>query len=509
MSISLGPIDRLLNGTTMYRLVLWWLVALVGAAAGLSVLGVLHFNAGYILASALFLVAVSVLANELFARILHVAPNTESVYITALILALIISPTDTFSNLGFLAWAAVLSTACKYLVAFRRRHLFNPAAFAVVLTSFVLGHSATWWVGSTPLIPLVVVGGFLVVRKTRQWDVIWAFSLAVLATLAAASAVQGTAVLGSAREMAVASPLFFFAFAMLTEPLTAPSTRTARLWYGALVGFLFTPLVHFGPFAFTPELALLAGNLFAYAVGPKTNLLLTLRGRRKLAAGSYEFAFEGDRALSFRPGQYLEWTLPHDSADNRGVRRYLTVASSPADRVIRVGVRFSPESSTFKRRLLEMKRNDKLFAGHLAGNFVLPRDPAEKLVFIAGGIGVTPFASMIRDLLARGERRPITVLFGNLTASDIAYKDLLEQADEELGIRTVHVLSDVGSLPNDWTGRTGFIDDSVVREEVPDYKERTFYISGPPPMVKACRKALGRLGVRGSRIRTDYFPGLN
>ena len=104
-----------------------------------------------------------------------------------------------------------------------------------------------------------------------------------------------------------------------------------------------------------------------------------------------------------------------------------------------------------------MKRNDKLFAGHLAGNFVLPHDPAEKLVFIAGGIGVTPFASMIRDLLSRGERRPITVLFGNLTAADIAYNELLEQADEELDIRTVHILSDVGSLPSDWMGRTGFI----------------------------------------------------
>ena len=69
MSVSLGPIDRLLNGMTMYRLVLWWLVVLVGAAAVFSALGILPFNAGYILASALFLVAVSVLANEVFARV--------------------------------------------------------------------------------------------------------------------------------------------------------------------------------------------------------------------------------------------------------------------------------------------------------------------------------------------------------------------------------------------------------------------------------------------------------
>ena len=57
-------------------------------------------------------------------------------------------------------------------------------------------------------------------------------------------------------------------------------------------------------------------------------------------------------------------------------------------------------------------------------------------------------------------------------------------------------------------GRTGFIDERVIREEVPDYRERTFYISGPPVMVKACTKALHRLGVSGGRVRTDYFPGL-
>lgn len=508
MSISLGPIDRLLNGVTMYRLVLWWLVALVGAAAVLSAMGMLPFNAGYILASAAFLITVSLLANELFARAFGAAPNTESVYITALILALIIAPTDTFSNLGLLAWAAILSTACKYLLAFRRRHLFNPAAFAVVVTSFALGQSATWWVGSASLLPLVLAGGFLVVGKTRQWDIIWAFFVTVLVTLMVTAAIQGAVLLTITREMVLASPLFFFAFAMLTEPLTAPSTHTARLLYGALIGFLFVPLVHFGPVSFTPELALLAGNFIAWAVGPKTNLLLTLRGRQKLGSGSYEFVFEGDHALSFRPGQYLEWTLPHDDPDNRGIRRYLTIASSPAERLVRVGVRFSPESSTFKKRLLAMKCNDKLFAGHLAGSFVLPDDRKKKLVFIAGGIGVTPFASMIRDLLSRGERRPITALFGNLTASDIAYKELLEQADRELGIRTVHVLSDVESLPSDWTGRTGFIGERVIAEEVPDYRERTFYISGPPLMVKACRGALRRLGVRGDRIRTDYFPGL-
>ena len=508
MNIRLGFVDRFLNTITMYRLVLWWLVLLVAAAVVFSLLGILPFNAGYILASAVFLVAVSVLANWVFARAFGAAPNVESVYITALILALIIAPSNTFSNLPFLAWAAILATGCKYLLAFRRRHLFNPAAFAVVLTSFFLGHSASWWVGSAPLLPLVLAGGILIVRKIRALDMIWAFFIAVFVTLFVFVVLQGADLVSVTREVVLTSPLFFFAFAMLTEPLTAPPTRTLQMFYGALVGLLFVPQVHFGSLYLTPELALLVGNLFAYAVGPKTNLMLVLRGRRKLADGSYEFVFENDRTLSFRPGQYLEWTLPHDHADSRGIRRYLTIASSPAERLIRVGVRFSPQSSTFKKRLLSLKPKDALFAGHLAGSFVLPRDRNQKLVFVAGGIGVTPFVSMLRDLLGRREKRPIVVLFGNLTADDIAYRDLLERAEKELGVRTVHVLSEADKAPSGWKGRTGFIDERVIRQEVPDYRERLFYISGPPLMVRACRRALSLLGVRSGRIRTDYFPGL-
>ena len=219
----------------------------------------------------------------------------------------------------------------------------------------------------------MLVGGFLVVRKTRQWDVIWAFFVTVLATLAAASAVQGTAVLGVAREMVLASPLFFFAFAMLTEPLTAPSTHTARLWYGALVGFLFVPLVHFGPLSFTPSL-----RSWPVTSSPTRSDPRPISCSRSGDVGSSPPGRTSSSSKETGPsrsarGSTSSGLCPIDGPDNRGVRRYLTVASSPADRLIRVGVRFSPESSTFKQRLLAMKRDDKLFAGHLAGNFVLPR----------------------------------------------------------------------------------------------------------------------------------------
>src|SRR5205823_48321 len=105
------------------------------------------------------------------------------------------------------------------------------------------------------------------------------------------------------------SPLFFFAFAMLTEPLTAPTTRLPRIAFAAIVGFLFAPNIHVGSFYFTPELALLTGNLFAYAMSPKGRLVLTLERIEQSAVDSYDFIFSSPRKLAFEAGQYLEWTL--------------------------------------------------------------------------------------------------------------------------------------------------------------------------------------------------------
>ena len=74
-------------------------------------------------------------------------------------------------------------------------------------------------------------------------------------------------------------------------------------------------------------------------------------------------------------------------------------------------------------------------------------------------------------------------------------------------MRTVHALSAADSVPAEWGGAVGFVDTQLIRNVVPDHLERTFYVSGPPAMVTAARKAIAALGVKSSRIRTDYFPG--
>jgi ferredoxin-NADP reductase len=305
------------------------------------------------------------------------------------------------------------------------------------------------------------------------------------------------------RETLVSSPLFFFAFVMLTEPLTAPTRRWPRVAFAALIGFLSAPNIHVGSFYFTPEAALLIGNLLAWVVGPRGRLALTLERIEESAADTYDFIFRSPRKLAFEAGQYLEWTLGLDRSDSRGNRRYFTLASAPTEESVRLGVKFYSEPSAFKRGLAAMIPGDTIYAAQLAGDFTLPRDPATKLAFLAGGIGITPFRSMLQSLLDRHEPRPIVVLYGNERQQDIAYRDILDQVDKQLGIPTIYAVArgaERGQYP-------GYIDARLVREAIPDFAERLFYISGPQAMVKALRKVLLGMGVHRSRIKVDFFPG--
>jgi ferredoxin-NADP reductase len=294
---------------------------------------------------------------------------------------------------------------------------------------------------------------------------------------------------------------------MLTEPLTTPPTRAMRIAYGSIVGLLFLPALHVGSLYSTPELALVLGNIFAYIVSPKEKLLLTLKEGLNIAKDTYDFCFTSDKKLSFVPGQYLEWTLAHRDPDSRGNRRYFTLASSPTEDTLRLGVKFYPEPSSFKNKLLFLKKGDTMIASQCAGEFVMPKDSNKKLVFIAGGIGVTPFRSMIKYCIDTNEKRDIVVLYSNKTAADIAYKEVFDEAEIKLSIKTLYPVTDKGQILSDPRMRAGFIDMVMIRTEIPDYKERTFYISGPHSMVTIFEKTLADMGVPKNQIKTDFFPG--
>jgi ferredoxin-NADP reductase len=503
----LAYIDRLIDRTTMYRVVLYYLSALLGCAFLLGMARATAVDPTALVFSAVLILAASLGANWVFARVFNAVPNRESAFITALILALILDPVTAtnLAGVGLLLFASVWAMASKYILTARRRHIFNPAALGVALPGLLLNQPASWWVSTIPwLLPVILIGGIVLVHKLRRFDLILAFGAANLAATLLTAA-PGEA-LGAVKLTLLESPFFFMAFVMLTEPLTAPQHKLWRLLYGALVGVLSSPNIGIAGYYFSPEVALLAGNLLTFVVSPKGRVTLTLERIEQVASGAYDFVFRPDRQLAFAAGQYLEWTLPVRRPDDRGNRRYFTIASAPTEELTRLGVKFSAGGSAFKRELAELRQGDTIVASQLAGSFTLPRDPRRKLVFIVGGIGITPFRSMLKELIDKGESRPIIVLYGNRRASEIAYSDILDEAWDVLGIPTYHAVIERDGAASGM--KIGLIDEAMIRTKVPDFGDRTFYVSGPRPMVIAERKILRRMGVPSWRIRTDFFPGL-
>ncbi|MCL5675600.1 MAG: oxidoreductase [Patescibacteria group bacterium] len=501
------PVDDFLNNTTMYRLVLYCLLALTFVAFVFSFFGVLPYEPFSFLFSVLFIISVSWLANTLFSKVFQTPTNIESVYISALILALIIAPPKTLADAVFLFWAGVLAMASKYIVAFKSKHLFNPVALAVFLTAFFLKQSANWWVGTASMLPFVFVLGLLIVRKIKRADLVVSFFLSSLLVILGSTLLKGGDLILVLQKAVFHSPLLFFSFIMLTEPLTTPPTRRLQIYYGFVTGIIFAPQFHLGNWYSTPEEALLIGNLFSYLVSPKEKLILTLKEKIPIASDIYNFIFSTDKKINYKPGQYLEWTLAHENPDQRGNRRYFTIASSPTENDLIIGVKFYQPASSFKKNLLAVSGSTNIVASQLSGDFVMPDNPSQKLVFIAGGIGVTPFRSMIKYLLDTGQKRDIVLFYAVKKESDIVYKEIFENARKILGIKTVYVASDTGSVSPNWQGKTGYLTSQTISEEVPDYKERTFYLSGPRSLVDFFQKDLQELGLKKEQIKTDYFPG--
>ena len=499
-------IDKFLDKLTMYRLVLYYLLLLFVIAFGYSIIGILHFNPFQLVFSTVFLVIVSWVTNKIFSKTFNAPANVESVYITSLILALIISPAHSFSGYMFLFWAGVLSMASKYIFAIGKKHIFNPVAVAVVITALTLVGSASWWIGTLPMLPFELLG-VLIVRKIRRIDLVFYFFVSAFSSMLFFTILQGGNILQIFQGVFIASSIFFFAFVMLTEPLTTPPTKKLQGIYGAFVGILFAPQFHIGSFYTTPEIALVLGNIFSYVVSPKAKLISPLMEKRRIGADIFDFLFAPTNPLAFSPGQYMEWTLPHEKTDSRGNRRYFTIASSPTENTVRLGVRFYQNGSSFKNALLSMQPNSKIVGAQISGDFTLPKDKKKKLVFLAGGIGVTPFRSMLKYLLDKNESRPIVMFYANKRMDEIVYVDVFNQAQRQLGVKMVYTLTDKAVSPQDWRGRIGRIDAAMIQQEVPDYKERTFYLSGPHAMVASYERVLRRMGIPEAQIKKDFFPG--
>lgn len=508
-----------LGSLSMYRLVLFALAALAVIAFVLSLAGVIVSPTPLELVASFVVLAVVISAVDAAAqRILRLPWRIESSLVTALILLFVLRPGVEPSALIGLAIAGALASLSKYLIAWRGRHILNPAAFGAAVVSILgafgafewLGTSSSWWIGTPSMALPVAILGLAVLWRTEKVRVVLVFLVVAVAVSIVRQAVQAQEFdisfdLLTALQFAVLqSPLLFLGAFMVSEPLTLPPRRRQQFAVAAVVGVLAGwPISVAGLFTLGQERALLIGNLLAFAFALRGSVRLVLERREFVTPTAQELTFRAKGKVKFLPGQYLELDVPHHRPDARGTRREFSIVSAPADLpTLRIAYKNGDQKhpSSYKRALAEAEPGVTLAVTGTWGDFILPRGDAPVLM-VAAGIGVTPFVSQLRQLQATGQQRDVVLVYVASDAGELAFRDELAAT----GVRTVVFTRDEpADLPAHWSWAQGArLDAETLEQVVADLGSRHAYISGPPRLIADLAPALQK----ARSLTTDAFAG--
>jgi ferredoxin-NADP reductase len=235
-----------------------------------------------------------------------------------------------------------------------------------------------------------------------------------------------------------------------------------------------------------------------------------LDSRRGETSDIMTFVFRLDgQDYSYTAGQFAFFELDELSTDDpRGKRRHFTLSSSPTEHGI---VQFTTKlrGSGYKETLRNAAIGTEVTLEDADGDFVLPKDTAEPLVFLAGGVGVTPFRSMLR--YAADEILPynITMLYAADNPNELAFRREFENLPEEHSNLKIVFVVDTAGENTGYKGEFGRIDAQKISKHVPEFNNALYYSSGPPPMVKAMQKLLQEMGIPEKQIRVEHFSGYN
>ena len=494
-----------IDKTAMYMIVLYMLSILAVCSVVAGALGLVGQAPLAQIVSIVVVLITSYVVSVVSAKVRGITANHHSSIITGLILFFLMMPSLVPFDIAVLAGTVAFAIVSKYVLVFRGQHIVNPAALAVYAIGLSGYGFSAWWVASEWLfVPLIIVGSIVVV-KVRKWVPVLSFLTVGFLVFLIEGLRAGSDMVTNWSMFFTMYPALFLGFFMLTEPFSMPPTKKLQAGYGALVGLLSNTSLLNPVVLMSPELALLIGNVVFYPTTLRRKLFLTLEAKSEIAANTWEFVFTKPAHIVFKAGQYLEWMLPHASADMRGIRRYFTIASSPTEDKIRLALKSMTPGSSYKAALLSLPIGGTVIASQRAGDFTLPSDTSKKIAMVAGGIGVTPFRSHIKYMMDTNSQANTVLFYCANTKADVAYNDIWSQAAAQLPFTLVPVLAKEPESPD---YEIGFLTADILKRRCPDLLERTWYVSGPPPMVDATVKTLKSLGVPGSQIVQDFFPGL-
>lgn len=231
----------------------------------------------------------------------------------------------------------------------------------------------------------------------------------------------------------------------------------------------------------------------------------TIKEKREVAKGTLMVVFDlHGQEVDHTPGQYFWVELPdRGHQDERGLRRHISIVTSPTEHGV-LGLATRLRDSAFKKTLAELEVGDEVEVEEPKGTFLLPEDTDRDYAFLAGGIGITVFRSMLRYIADTGLPYRVALVYSNRDRESAAFLDELEELEARIpGLRVVLTMTDDPG----WEGEHRRIDEEMLRDHLGDLGQYTFFVAGPPGMAKGVDAVLKDAGLDEDRVHTGSFAG--
>ena len=231
-----------------------------------------------------------------------------------------------------------------------------------------------------------------------------------------------------------------------------------------------------------------------------------LQKRENVAEGTIAFHFSKPEGFTFKPGQAIDLMLDVPGLTGDAARHAFSLVCAPTENELIIATRM--RDSAFKRALGALPIGAKVAIDGPFGSLTLHNKVARPACFIAGGIGITPFMSMLRHAAQQQSEHRLVLLYSNRRPEDAAFLAELQDLERRnRNFRLVATMTDMEKSAASWGGETGMIDADFLSRVLTDLPSAIVYLAGPPGMVEAMRAVLEKAGVDSDDVRSEEFYG--
>jgi ferredoxin-NADP reductase len=232
-----------------------------------------------------------------------------------------------------------------------------------------------------------------------------------------------------------------------------------------------------------------------------------LTSRKEVAVDTMAFGFQRPPGFDFKAGQFTNITLSNPpQTDEGGNTRTFSIASPPHENELVFATRM--RGTAFKRSLMEMPLGTEVNIAPAMGSFTLHENPAKAAVFLAGGIGITPFLSIVRQAHKECLKQELYLFYSNRRPEDAAFLEILSTLEKTNPyFRFIGTMTKMSTSENVWRGETGSIDREKLSRYLPSLRGPIYYIAGPPALVVGMRQILAESGVDDDHVQSEDFDG--